>query len=191
MLSNVETALAVAGKIKQYKPAHVVVDPVMVATSGGALMQQTALEVLIKEILPLADILTPNIPEASVLCGKPIQTQSDMEAAAKAIHHMGVKHVLMKGGHLTGDALDILYDGVRYYAFPRKRIPSNNTHGTGCTLSSAIAAFLAKGLQTEEAVAQAKEYVTKAIQYASADIGRGHGPTNHFYEFYNWKGWNT
>lgn len=188
MLSNVATARIVAGKLQQYQPANVVIDPVMVATSGGALMQEAALDVLVNEILPFADVLTPNIPEAAVLCGKPIQTQRDMEDAAKRIHSFGAKNVLIKGGHLTGDALDILYDGVRYYAFPGKRIPSNNTHGTGCTLSSAIAAFLAKGTKMEDAIAQAKEYVTAAIQYAYGDIGKGHGPTNHFYEFYNWKG---
>ncbi len=189
MLSGAETMHAVAEKLRQYAPPLTVVDPVMIAKGGCALMRQDALDTLIREIIPLAYLLTPNIPEAEVLTGMAISSMDAMRAAANEIHRMGAKNVLVKGGHLDGDAADVLFDGVDFHTFTTPRIDTRNTHGTGCTLSSAIAAHLANGLALTEAVAAAKRYVTEAIRRA-LPIGRGHGPTNHFYEFYRMKGMN-
>ncbi len=186
MLSDCEIMLIVAKKLKEYHPAMVVVDPVMIAKGGNALMQPEALEVLKNEIIPLSFLLTPNIPEAETITGRSIHNENDMKAAAKQIAELGAENVLIKGGHLSGNAVDILYTQKQYFSFRNERIDTKNTHGTGCTLSSAIAAFLAKA-QPEpslpSAVEKAKIYVTEAIRYSLA-IGKGHGPTNHFYQFY-------
>ena len=189
MLSNLEIMQAVACKLRQYAPAHAVLDPVMVATSGGVLMQPDALEYLRRELLPLAEVVTPNIPEAEALAGMHIRTEEQMREAAARIYAFmaqkrpAEKYVLVKGGHLQQDALDVLYDGSNFQAFAAERVPSTTTHGTGCTLSSAIAAFLAKGLPVTDAVKEAKTYVTEAIRHG-LDIGKGHGPTNHFYQLF-------
>ncbi|MEA4965275.1 MAG: bifunctional hydroxymethylpyrimidine kinase/phosphomethylpyrimidine kinase [Oscillospiraceae bacterium] len=187
MLSGIESMRAVAEKIKQYNPKITVVDPVMIAKGGCALMQPEALETLKHEIIPISFLLTPNIPEAETITGMKIESVNDMKAAAKKIYGMGAENVLIKGGHLNGDAVDILFDGEINESFIGERIRTKNTHGTGCTLSSAIAANLANGMELPEAVKAAKEYVTMAIRYALR-IGKGHGPTNHFYEFYKMKG---
>ena len=183
MLSGIETMEAVAEKLREYQPEITVVDPVMVAKGGCALMQPDALETLKKEIIPLSFLLTPNIPEAEAITGTSIRTVGDMKAAAKMIVDLGAENVLIKGGHFSGDAVDILFDGHRFDSFTSERINTKNTHGTGCTLSSAIAANLANGWELSVAVEKAKRYVTSAIKY-SLDIGKGHGPTNHFFEFY-------
>lgn len=180
MLSGTELMRIVARKLKQYRPRGVVVDPVMLAKGGCALMQPEALRTLKEEILPLACVLTPNIPEAEAITGRNIITPEDRRAAAKLMFQMGAENILLKGGHLSGEAEDLLFDGGRFYTFTHKRIETKNTHGTGCTLSSAIAANLALGLSVPEAVREAKEYVTGAIEHA-LPIGKGHGPTNHFY----------
>jgi hydroxymethylpyrimidine/phosphomethylpyrimidine kinase len=146
-------------------------------------MSPDSIDTLICEILPLADVLTPNIPEAEKISGMKINSAEDMERAAKRIGELGVKNVLVKGGHAIGDALDILYDGSQFYHFSAERIDTQNTHGTGCTYSSAIASNLALGLDLQEAVKKAKEYVTTAIRYSLA-IGKGCGPTHHFYDLY-------
>lgn len=187
MLSDKPTMEIVAKKLKEYQPQNVVIDPVMIAKGGFALMQSNVLTTLNQEIIPLAYLLTPNIPEAETILGKEIKTIQDMKAAAKAIYNMGAKNVLIKGGHLEGDSTDILYNGLEYFTFNHKRIPTKNTHGTGCTLSSAITANLAKDQPIETAVENAKNYVTNAIRFA-LDIGKGHGPTNHFYDYYQMKG---
>jgi len=161
----------------------VVVDPVMVSKSGYHLLQPEAELVLVQELLPLATVVTPNIPEAEAIVGHSIVTLADMEEAARAIHAMGPQHVLLKGGHRVDDATDILYDGHRFVRFEAPRVLTKNTHGTGCTLSSAIAANLARGLSVEQAVAAAKKYITLAIEHA-LPIGKGVGPTHHFYELY-------
>lgn len=184
MLSGIETMNAVAAKLREYNPKILVVDPVMIAKGGCALMQPDAMETLKKEIIPLSFLLTPNVPEAEAITKMKIETISDMKKAAKVIQAMGADNVLIKGGHLSGDAVDILFDGDNYEAFTNERINTKNTHGTGCTLSSAITANLANGLILPTAVEQAKNYVTMAIKY-SLNIGKGHGPTNHFYKFYN------
>ena len=174
---------AVARKLREYRPRNIVIDPVMIAKDGNPLMQPDAVDTLIRQILPLADLLTPNIPEACRISGLPVDTPAERERAAEKIVGMGVKAVLIKGGHTRGDAEDVLFDGVRFHSFSAERIPTKNTHGTGCTLSSAIAANLALDLDLTEAVAQAKDYVTTAIQHA-LPLGKGHGPTNHFYNLY-------
>lgn len=180
MVSNPETICIIAKKIKQYRPSIVVIDPVMVATSGHRLLLPEAEQTLKDELLPLADVLTPNIPEAEVLTGKTIQTCQDMEQAAKEIAAMGPHAVLVKGGHRVSDATDVLYDGQHFQHFSGKRVQSTSTHGTGCTLSSAIASNLANGKSLAKAVKDAKEYVFQGICHAEP-IGKGHGPLNHFY----------
>ena len=139
MLSQPCCMEAVARKLREYKPRNVVIDPVMVAKNGCPLMSPDSIDTLICEILPLADVLTPNIPEAEKISGMKINSAEDMERAAKRIGELGVKNVLVKGGHAIGDALDILYDGSQFYHFSAERIDTQNTHGTGCTYSSAIA----------------------------------------------------
>ncbi|MCP1308719.1 bifunctional hydroxymethylpyrimidine kinase/phosphomethylpyrimidine kinase [Paenibacillus tyrfis] len=183
MLSQPECMEAVAGKLKQYAPANIVLDPVMYAKNGCPLMNPGAIDTLIQKVIPFADLLTPNIPEAEKIAGMPIHNIEDMKKAAEAIHRMGCKNVLVKGGHASGSALDILFDGERFYTFDAQRIETKNTHGTGCTYSAAIASNLALGCSLQEAVHRAKEYITTAIRH-SLSIGKGHGPTHHFYELY-------
>lgn len=193
MLSCSENMLAVAEKMREYQPANIVLDPVMYAKNGCPLMDPAAIDTLIEAVVPLADVLTPNIPEAEKIAGISIQSMDDMERAAKIIYGMGCRSVLVKGGHATGDAVDVLFDGDTFHHFSSPRIVTKNTHGTGCTYSSAIAANLALGLPAAQAVEQAKKYITIAIEHA-LPIGRGHGPTHHFYELYNSglkKGGNT
>lgn len=183
MVSQIETIHAIADKLEQYQPENVVVDPVMISKSGFDLMQPEAKDTLIKRLLPLAYVVTPNLPEAEVMTGMKIHDLPSMERAARAIHGMGAKNVLIKGGHLEDDATDLLFDGEKIITFHSERIATKNTHGTGCTLSSCIAANLAKGKSVEEAVRTAKAYITTAIAHA-LEIGKGVGPTNHFYELY-------
>lgn len=183
MLSDKEVMDAVAEKLKQYQVTKAVIDPVMIAKGGCALMQEDALNTLIEEIIPLAYLLTPNIPEAETITGEEIRSIADMKKACQMIYGLGAKNVLVKGGHFEGEPLDVLYDGEEFYTFSGKRIESKNTHGTGCTLSSAITAQLAKECTIEEAVRKGKDYVTNAIRYA-IPFGHGHGPTNHFYEWF-------
>lgn len=183
MLSSPECMDAVAEKLSQYKPKYTVVDPVMVAKGGHALMKPQALSTLKSKIIPLSFVLTPNIPEAEAITGINIECLDDMKRSAEVIYNMGAKNVMIKGGHLSGDAVDLLFDGKEFQTFTTQRINTKNTHGTGCTFSSAIAANLANGLPLYTAVSKAKEYVTTAIKH-SLEIGKGHGPTNHFYELY-------
>lgn len=190
MVSQIDTIHAIADKLQEYHATNVVVDPVMISKSGFDLMQPEAKDTLIKRLIPLAFVVTPNLPEAEVITGLKINDLPSMELAARAIHQMGAKNVLIKGGHLEDDATDLLFDGEKIIALHSDRIETKNTHGTGCTLSSAIAANLAKGKSVEEAVRIAKEYITVAIEHA-LDIGKGVGPTNHFYQLYNKAGiWN-
>ncbi len=184
MVSRIETIHAIAEKLEQYQPRNIVLDPVMISKSGFDLMQPEAKDTLIRRLLPLAYLITPNLPEAEVITGRKIETLAEMEEAAKAIYAMGPKNVLIKGGHLKGEATDLLYDGKQLLTLQSERIHTKNTHGTGCTLSSCIAANLARGKSVEEAVRIAKDYITIAIAHA-LDIGKGVGPTNHFYELYN------
>ena len=183
MLSSEACMRMVAEKLAQYRPANVVIDPVMYAKNGCPLMNPEAVGALIEWVIPQAYMLTPNIPEAERIAGFPIADISAMEEAARAIHKMGCANVLVKGGHHHGDAIDVLFDGECFTHLHSERIHTKNTHGTGCTLSSAIAANLALGYDCKEAVRRAKEYVTMAIRHSLA-IGKGNGPTNHFYALY-------
>ncbi|WP_234122398.1 bifunctional hydroxymethylpyrimidine kinase/phosphomethylpyrimidine kinase [Clostridium hydrogenum] len=181
MISEIEGIKKVAEKLKKYKPQNIVLDPVMVSKSGYSLMNPNSVETLIKELIPIVSVVTPNIPEAEIIAKIKIENISDMEMAAKIIYGMGPKNVLIKGGHLTGAAIDVLYDGEEFVYLENERIDTKNTHGTGCTLSSSIASNLALGMNIKEAVGNAKKYITTAIKH-SLPIGHGSGPTNHFYE---------
>ena len=184
MLANAAIIEVVAEKIKEHRLENLVVDPVMVAKSGDLLLRRDAIEALRSCLLPLAATVTPNLPEAAELAGIAVSTQRDIHEAAKRILGMGAKSVVVKGGHRKGPAIDIFYDGKKFRELKAARIPTRNTHGTGCTFSAAIAASLAKGKKLEEAVVQAKRYITHAIRKGFA-IGSGHSPVNHFYRF--WK----
>ena len=181
MVSSAELISVIAQKLRQYGARHIVVDPVMVATSGSRLLREDAVEALKTELLPLAEVATPNIPEAEILADMPIRTPADMEAAARRISEQYGCAVLCKGGHDLNDANDLLWkDGAGYW-FNGRRINNPNTHGTGCTLSSAIAANLAKGMALEDAVRRAKEYISGALA-AMLDLGHGRGPMNHLFD---------
>jgi hydroxymethylpyrimidine kinase/phosphomethylpyrimidine kinase len=179
MLANEGVVKLVASKIDQYKPPVVVVDPVMVAKSGDPLLTVEAQQTLAQFLLPLATLVTPNLPEASALVGWEVRDQKDMRRAAKEIHEMGPTYVLVKGGHLRGDAVDLLFDGSQYHEFSAGRVETKNVHGTGCTYGSAIATYLAQELDVIEAVAAAKRFITEAIRHGLA-VGQGHGPTNPY-----------
>ena len=168
----------IAERLQKYRPAWLVVDPVMVATSGARLIEEEAVETLCRELFPLADLLTPNIPEAQVLWGREIRSVEEMEEGAGAIGDKFSCAVLLKGGHAVNDANDLLYNAGKLRWFYGKRIDNPNTHGTGCTLSSAIAANLAKGFSMEESVERAKAYISGALG-AMLDLGAGRGPMAH------------
>lgn len=189
MISEIEGIKVVAERLKKYKPKNIVLDPVMVSKSGYSLMNPNSVETLIKELIPIVSVITPNIPEAEIISGTKIKTIEDMEKTAKIIYNMGPRNVLVKGGHLLGDAIDILYDGKEFTYLKNGRINTKNTHGTGCTLSSSIASNLALGMDIKEAVRNSKRYITIAIEH-SLSIGHGSGPTNHFYELYKNAGLN-
>ena len=178
MVPDKDLARVIAAKLRRYRPRNVVIDPVMVSTSGTRLVADDAAEVLKEELFPLADLLTPNIPEAQVLQGHSILAKEEMEAAAARISRQYGCSVLCKGGHSINDADDLLYLEGRAVWFGGRRINNPNTHGTGCTLSSAIAANLAKGCTMEKAVERAKEYISMALA-AMLDLGKGIGPIDH------------
>lgn len=217
MLGSRRIMDAVAQNFERYKPQNIVIDPVMFAKNGFPLMPKSERLAFAELILPFADVLTPNIPEASELCGFAIKSPDDMKEAARVLHKMGAKSVLVKGGHSgeagevdagAGGALDsaildsggadssagavdssacagandVFFDGVDFSVFASPRIRTKNTHGTGCTLSSAIASNLALGFSRAQAIQKAKEYIFGAILHSLA-LGKGHGPTNHFYQF--------
>lgn len=177
MLSGAEQMQAVIGTLEQF-PTHLVIDPVLAAKDGTPLLEPAAIDLFSREMLPKTTLLTPNIPEASLLTGIRIITEYDRKEAAKKLVQMGAKSVLVKGGHLDGDADDLYYDGVSFTGFSAPRIETIHTHGTGCTLSAAITAHLAKGLDMRAAIAAAKNYLTEAMLHTLA-MGHGHGPLNH------------
>ncbi|MGN0034389.1 MAG: bifunctional hydroxymethylpyrimidine kinase/phosphomethylpyrimidine kinase [Coriobacteriales bacterium] len=183
MLSAAPQMEAVAGKIREHACANVVIDPVMFAKNGDALMDPGSIDTLVRTVLPLADVLTPNIPEARNIAGFDIKTVEDMERAARAIARMGCRNVLVKGGNHIPNAVDVLFDGTEFHHFKTRYIETTSTHGTGCTYSSAIASNLALGLGVTEAVEAAKNYVTTAIEHAP-NIGHGCGAVHHFYDLY-------
>ena len=180
MVSSAELISVIAQKLRQYGAKNIVVDPVMVATSGAKLLRDDAVETLCRELLPLAAVITPNIPEAEILSGMSISSAGDMERAARKISESCGCAVLCKGGHKINDADDLLWrDGAGKW-FHGRRIDNPNTHGTGCTLSSAIASNLAKGYALDEAVERAKAYISGALA-AMLDLGKGSGPMNHMF----------
>ncbi|GIM45265.1 hydroxymethylpyrimidine/phosphomethylpyrimidine kinase [Collibacillus ludicampi] len=179
MLSQVPIIMAVAERIRHYQVENFVIDPVMVAKGGARLLEMEAQHAIIKHLLPLAKVVTPNLPEAEVLTGMSIRTVDDIREAAKRIVGFGAKSVVIKGGHLEGDAIDIVYDGDTFVELKAPRIMTQHTHGTGCTFSAAITAELAKGRSVQEAVTVAKEFITCAIR-DTLGLGHGHGPTNHW-----------
>lgn len=181
MLFNAEIIEMVSEKIKQYRWKNVVVDPVMIAKGGASLLQNEAVEALKQHLLPLAMVITPNIPEAEVITGMKIKSLEDKQAAAKKMVEFGAKHIVLKGGHdeENDEAVDVFYDGNEFSYFTSKRIQTKNTHGTGCTFSAALTAGLAKGQGVKEAVAVAKSFIQAAIE-DDLHIGAGHGPTNHW-----------
>lgn len=178
MVSSCQLIESIAKKLKEYDAGNIVVDPVMVATSGSRLISEEAIETLKTELLPLATLITPNIPEAEVLSGCVVNSDEDMMVAAKKIHDELGCNVLLKGGHSTCDANDLLVTDKGYRWFHGVRVDNPNTHGTGCTLSSAIASNLAKGYDLEEAIGRAKTYISGALA-AMLDLGAGSGPMNH------------
>lgn len=178
MVSSSGIISAIVDKLKEYEAENIVVDPVMVATSGARLISDDAVEALKTQLLPLASVITPNIPEAEVLSGMTIKTEEDMVKAARFINEKYGCAVLCKGGHSVNDANDLLADGEKIVWFYGKRINNPNTHGTGCTLSSAIASNLAKGFDMEESVRRAKNYISGALA-AMLDLGKGSGPMDH------------
>lgn len=178
MVSSAPLIRVIGKKLKEYGAANIVVDPVMVSTSGSRLMAEDGAEALKEELFPLAALITPNIPEACVLSGREISTPEDMEQAAEAIGRAYGCNVLLKGGHQLNDANDLLYSQGTLRWFRGRRIENPNTHGTGCTLSSAIASNLARGMELEEAVKAAKEYLSGALG-AMLDLGKGSGPLDH------------
>ncbi len=180
MVANVDIIKTIAKKLQQYGAKNIVLDPVMVSTSGSKLMADDATNALIENLFPLADVVTPNIHEAEILCGFSIKTEDDMILAAKKLWEEYGACALIKGGHLGVEARDYLFDGNDGYWFSAKRIDNPNTHGTGCTLSSAIACNLAKGKDVQSAIRCAKDYLTGAIA-DKLDLGEGRGPLNHMY----------
>jgi hydroxymethylpyrimidine/phosphomethylpyrimidine kinase len=193
MLATAAIIEAVAERLRAHRVARLVVDPVMVAKSGDRLLRPDAVAALREMLLPLALIVTPNIPEAETLAGIPLaeplaravdegETAPRLEEAARRIADRGARYVLIKGGHLPGPPVDHLWDGERLQVFPGDRVATANTHGTGCTLSAAITALLSRGTELQKAVAQAKLYVTGAMRHAQP-IGHGHGPLHHFWDY--------
>lgn len=182
MVSNENIIREIANTLKKYSPEYLVVDPVMISKSGYSLLKPEAKKGLIEDLIPMAYIITPNVPEAEEITGTTIKTIEDMKEVGKKILALGPKYVLMKGGHLEGDAVDVLIGEDTFEIFNVERLDRKNTHGTGCTLSSAITAHLALGYDIVDAVKLSKEYITEAIRH-SFDIGHGVGPVHHFYVF--------
>jgi hydroxymethylpyrimidine/phosphomethylpyrimidine kinase len=182
MLATAAIVEAVAAAIEELELPLVVVDPVMLSKAGDKLLDDDGVRALSVELLPRAKVVTPNIPEAEVLSGQPITSMDDVRAAAVRIHELGAAAVIVKGGHAPGDEIiDLLFDGSVFTEFQMVRIPSNNTHGTGCTFASAIAGYLALGDSLVDATARAQSYVAGAIRHGLS-IGRGHGPLDHFWQ---------
>jgi hydroxymethylpyrimidine/phosphomethylpyrimidine kinase len=189
MLYSAELIEVVAGALKKHGARKIVLDPVMVAQSGDKLLQDDAIEAIKTHLMPLADVVTPNIPEASVLCGQRLNTWSDIEDAAKILAQHGSRSILIKGGHGNKNkSTDLLFltRENRFVRLTADRIETDNNHGTGCTLSSAIAGYMAKGKDIEEAVQKAKTFMNQAIAAGAAyKLGHGHGPVHHFFEWWH------
>ena len=184
MVSKIESIKAISNALGRVeKLPQIVLDPVMISKSGFKLLSDDAKNTLIEKLIPISTLITPNLPEAEELLGREILTIEDMKKAACDLKKLGAKNVLIKGGHLEGEATDILYDGENFTLFNEERINTKHTHGTGCTLSSAITANLSKGMNIVDSVRGGKEYITGAIKNGF-ELGKGVGPTHHFYKFY-------
>ncbi|MEM7131216.1 MAG: bifunctional hydroxymethylpyrimidine kinase/phosphomethylpyrimidine kinase [Chloroflexota bacterium] len=188
MLHSPEVIEAVVNRLRHHQAQNIVLDPVMVAKSGDKLLQDEAVDALAHLLVPYATLITPNLPEAAVLLGRNIEQETDMEVACYDLAKLGPEAVLLKGGHLKGEqSSDLLYISAtdQLYRFHSPRIETRNSHGTGCTLSSAITAYLARGNTLHDAVSQAKNFITEAIEAgANYKLGQGHGPVHHFYQFW-------
>lgn len=183
MVSNTDNICAIGNGLLKYKPKYVVLDPVMISTSGFALLAPDAQTALTTKLIPLATIVTPNLPEAETLSGMPIKTEDDILIALHKIQSMGCDNVLIKGGHSLSEPVDTLLCGSDVYTFRAKRVDTKNTHGTGCTLSSAIATYLAKTDDIPLAISKSKDYVTHALENTFY-VGKGNGPVNHFWNIH-------
>ncbi|GMQ65378.1 bifunctional hydroxymethylpyrimidine kinase/phosphomethylpyrimidine kinase [Vallitalea maricola] len=181
MLFNKRIITAIVNIFKNYQLPKIVLDPVMISTTGRILLKGDAIESIVEDMFPLCNLITPNILEAERLTDTPISNTDDMETACRKLYELGPKNILVKGGHLRDAACDVLFDGKDFTYYNHKRIDNPNTHGTGCALSSAIAANISKGQNTVDAVGMAKDYITKAIA-GGFSIGSGDGPVNHFIE---------
>jgi hydroxymethylpyrimidine kinase / phosphomethylpyrimidine kinase / thiamine-phosphate diphosphorylase len=186
MLATPEIVRAVAEGLRRHRVPLLVVDPVMVAKSGDSLLSEEARRTIQETLFPVAHVVTPNLPEAAVLCGFPVRDMEEMREAARRIHQLGPRHVVVKGGHLEGDCVEILFDGRTFETFHGPRLNTRNTHGTGCTFSAALATLLAQGRSVPQAVAESKAFVTRAIG-AGLDLGSGHGPTHPYVHVLRWK----
>ncbi len=181
MLASADIVRVVAGKMREHNIENLVVDPVMVAKSGDSLLAEEAVRAVREDLLPLATVVTPNLPEAAALLGRPVATLDEMRDAARSLHALGAANVVVKGGHLESDTVvDMLFDGQTLHEFSSPRVITRNIHGTGCTFASAIAAYLALGEPVADAVGKAKAYLTAALQHAY-DTGKGHGSVNHMW----------
>ena len=180
MVSGEGILEVILNKLRQYRPSHIIIDPVMVSTSGRELLSYRARKLMEEELLPMGTLITPNLPEAQTLTGLSVQTEADMEEAAERLALRTGNAVLIKGGHREGEAADILFCGGKVSRFVSPRIENPNTHGTGCTLSSSIACHMAEGNDMEESIRKAKEYLNGALE-AMLDLGKGNGPLNHMY----------
>jgi len=185
MLSSGKIVDCVASQLQRYQVTRLVVDPVMVSTGGNRLLEQEAIGQLVTRLFPLATVVTPNVHEAEVLVNRGLTSSADFETAAKEIRSMGPHAVVIKGGHLedADHAIDLFYDGTKFLRLEGVRIPTKNTHGSGCTFAAAIAAYLGRGYSTEESVSKSKQYVQEAIRH-SLSLGRGNGPLGHFYDWW-------
>jgi hydroxymethylpyrimidine/phosphomethylpyrimidine kinase len=182
MLASADIVRVVAEEARGYRWPNLVVDPVMIAKSGDTLLAEDAVRSIREHLLPLATVITPNLPEAATLLGTPVTSLDEMRQAARALHALGSANVVVKGGHLESDTVvDVLFDGSELHEFTGPRVQTPNTHGTGCTLSSAIAAYLSLGEAVPDAVRKARDYLTGALQHAY-DTGKGHGSVNHMWE---------
>ncbi|GAA0686880.1 MULTISPECIES: bifunctional hydroxymethylpyrimidine kinase/phosphomethylpyrimidine kinase [Clostridium] len=181
MVSSSKIIKSIVKKLKEYRPKNIVVDPVMISTSGSRLLSEEAMDSLINELIPLADLITPNIAEAECLCNFEIENNDDMERAAFKISEKYKGNILIKGGHLADCSDDLLYHQGKFIWFKGVKVDNNNTHGTGCTLSSAISCNLADGKSIEDSIKNAKEYITGALK-DGLNLGQGSGPLNHCYK---------
>lgn len=187
MLSSPEIVTETAEFLGSHRAAPLVVDPVMVATTGAVLLAPEAVSCLKEKLIPLAHIVTPNLPEAEILWGHPVRTEKEMEQAAEGILSLGCRAVLVKGGHQADSADDVLFEGDHMQWFRSPKIQTRSTHGTGCTLSSALAVMLSRGMTAAEAVKEAKKYMNGAIQAGTREpVGHGNGPVHHFWFYQNW-----